>query len=225
MRTTRGGWVRRLAFAMSLGGLAALAIAGATSARGASTTDSPPPKVFVCKYVGKPGVDERLQTGDNPINPSASSIPGWDGENPGNLVGLEFADAQGRSVVIAIDVGQDEPDVSSCPPPTPPPPTDVCPNIDGNQAEVPDGMVKDEQGNCVTPLPPPTDVCPNIDGNQAEVPDGMVEDEQGNCVTPPPPPTDVCPNIDGNQATAPAGIVKDEQGNCVTPPPPRLGRR
>ena len=110
MRTTPGGWVRRLAFAMSLGGLAALAIAGATSARGASTTDSPPPKVFVCKYVGKPGVDERLQTGDNPINPSASSIPGWDGD-PGNLVGLEFADAQGRSVVIAIDVGQDEPDV------------------------------------------------------------------------------------------------------------------
>ena len=105
----------------------------------------------------------------------------------------------------------------------PPPPTDVCPNIDGNQAEVPDGMVKDEQGNCVTPPPPPTDVCPNIDGNQAEVPDGMVEDEQGNCVTPPPPPTDVCPNIDGNQATAPAGTVKDEHGNCVTPPPPPTG--
>ena len=27
--------------------------------------------------------------------------------------------------------------------------TDVCPNIDGNQAEVPDGFVYDEQGNCV----------------------------------------------------------------------------
>ena len=34
---------------------------------------------------------------------------------------------------------------------TPPTPTDVCPNIDGNQAEIPDGLVKDEQGNCVTP--------------------------------------------------------------------------
>ena len=32
-----------------------------------------------------------------------------------------------------------------------PPPTDVCPNIDGNQAAVPDGMVKDDTGNCVTP--------------------------------------------------------------------------
>jgi uncharacterized repeat protein (TIGR01451 family) len=81
-------------------------------------------------------------------------------------------------------------------------------------------MVKDEQGNCVTPPPPPTDVCPNIEGNQATVPAGMVKDEQGNCVTPPPPPTDVCPNIEGSQATVPAGMVKDGQGNCVTPPPP-----
>jgi uncharacterized repeat protein (TIGR01451 family) len=38
---------------------------------------------------------------------------------------------------------------------TPPPPADVCPNIDGNQASIPAGMVKDAQGNCVTPPPPP----------------------------------------------------------------------
>jgi uncharacterized repeat protein (TIGR01451 family) len=38
---------------------------------------------------------------------------------------------------------------------TPPPPTDVCPNIESNQATVPAGMVKDGQGNCVTPPPPP----------------------------------------------------------------------
>ena len=37
----------------------------------------------------------------------------------------------------------------------PPPPVDVCPNIEGNQSEVPDGMVKDEQGNCVTPTAAP----------------------------------------------------------------------
>ena len=67
---------------------------------------------------------------------------------------------------------------------------DVCPNIEGNQSEVPDGMVKDEQGNCVTPTPP-TDACPNLEGNQASVPTGLVKDEHGNCVTPtsPPPPT------------------------------------
>ena len=74
-------------------------------------------------------------------------------------------------------------------------PTDVCPNIDGNQATIPEGMVKDEQGNCVTP-PPPTDVCPNIDGNQATIPEGMVKDEQGNCVTPPPPTTQTTPPTD-----------------------------
>ena len=38
---------------------------------------------------------------------------------------------------------------------TPPPPTDLCPNIDGNQATIPAGTVKDAQGHCVTP-PPPT---------------------------------------------------------------------
>ena len=32
---------------------------------------------------------------------------------------------------------------------------DVCPNIEGGQHSIPDGMVKDEHGNCVTP-PPPT---------------------------------------------------------------------
>lgn len=62
------------------------------------------------------------------------------------------------------------------------PPTDVCPNIDGAQASVPSGMVKDSAGNCVTP---PNDVCPNIEGVQTSVPAGMVKDSAGNCVTPP----------------------------------------
>jgi uncharacterized repeat protein (TIGR01451 family) len=70
----------------------------------------------------------------------------------------------------------------------PPPPTDVCPNIPGNQATIPPGMVKDASGNCVTPPPPPTDVCPNIAGVQETVPPGMVKDASGNCVTPPGPP-------------------------------------
>jgi uncharacterized repeat protein (TIGR01451 family) len=241
MGTIRGGRLRRLAVVMSLGVLAALAIAGATSAR--ATSDDSPKKVFVCKYVGTPGVDERLQTGGNPINVSVNAIP------DGASVGAYFADAQGRSFVLAFDTGQPEPPASSCPPPAP---DDVCPNIDGVQESVPQGMIKDGQGNCVPPPPadvcpnldgvqehvpdgyqlvdgqcvvippPPTDVCPNIDGNQAQIPGGLIKDEQGNCVTPPPPPTDVCPNIDGNQATVPAGMVKDEHGNCVTPPPPTV---
>jgi len=36
-----------------------------------------------------------------------------------------------------------------------PPPPDVCPNLEGNQATIPPGMVKDAQGNCVVPPPPP----------------------------------------------------------------------
>lgn len=80
---------------------------------------------------------------------------------------------------------------NTCPQPPPPPPVDVCPNIEGNQASVPEGMELDEQGNCVPiPPPPPVDVCPNIEGNQASVPEGMELDEQGNCVLIPPPPPD-----------------------------------
>ena len=66
-------------------------------------------KVFVCKYVDTPQVDERLQTGQNPISVSVNAIPDFEG------IGSEFADAHGRSVVIAWDTGQPEPDVSDCP--------------------------------------------------------------------------------------------------------------
>jgi uncharacterized repeat protein (TIGR01451 family) len=44
-----------------------------------------------------------------------------------------------------------------------PPPTDVCPNIEGNQATAPSGMVKDGQGNCVTPPAPTTPTTPPTD--------------------------------------------------------------
>ncbi len=61
----------------------------------------------------------------------------------------------------------------------PPPPVDVCRNIPGDQAKVPDGKIVDAQGNCVTP---PMDVCPNIAGDQGTIPAGLVKDAQGNCV-------------------------------------------
>jgi LPXTG-motif cell wall-anchored protein len=67
-------------------------------------------KVFVCKYVGTPGVDETLQTGQNPISVSVNSI----GVDP-VVIGSYFNDAHGRSYVLAFDTGQDEPDVSQCP--------------------------------------------------------------------------------------------------------------
>lgn len=57
-------------------------------------------KVYVCKYVGKPGLDERLQTGNNPIHVSVNSIKLTPPDTEVS-VGDEFADAQGRSVVVA----------------------------------------------------------------------------------------------------------------------------
>jgi len=77
---------------------------------------STPKKVYVCKYVGTPGVNERLQTGQNPISVSVNSIKNWDGVIPGY-----FADAQGRSYAFAYNEGQAEPDVSACPTPVVPP--------------------------------------------------------------------------------------------------------
>lgn len=87
----------------------------------------PDGKVFVCKYVGTPGDDERLQTGDNPISVSVNAIPIFDKDTmtPDDLVGESFADKQGRSLVIAVDAGQEEPEcpagggVSPTPTPTP----------------------------------------------------------------------------------------------------------
>ena len=102
-------------------------------------------------------------------------------------------------------------------------PTDVCPNIDGDQATVPDGLVVDSEGNCVEPNEPPaTDVCPNIEGDQATIPDGMYVDADGNCVEPQ-EAQDVCPNIDGDQATVPDGMYVDGDGNCVEPAPQEPG--
>ncbi|MFZ2126372.1 MAG: LPXTG cell wall anchor domain-containing protein [Candidatus Microsaccharimonas sp.] len=74
-----------------------------------------PKKVFVCKYVGTPGVDEALQTGQNPISVSVNSIQNWDGIIPGY-----FSDAHDRSYVLEYDEGQEEPDVSECPDPDDP---------------------------------------------------------------------------------------------------------
>ncbi|HSX22701.1 MAG TPA: hypothetical protein VLE97_08025 [Gaiellaceae bacterium] len=82
---------------------------------GVARAGDEPHKVFVCKYVGTPGVDERLQTGDNPIDVDVNSIPSWP-----VAIGSYFADAQGRSYVLAFDVGQPEPSASDCPGGPPP---------------------------------------------------------------------------------------------------------
>jgi uncharacterized membrane protein YgcG len=63
--------------------------------------------------------------------------------------------------------------------------TDVCPNIEGVQAVVPEGMHINNDGNCVnddTNGGGTTDVCPNIDGIQTAIPEGQHLTEDGNCV-------------------------------------------
>ncbi len=72
----------------------------------------PGDKVWVCKYVGTPGVNETLKEGKNPIEVSWNSIPNDNGEVN---VGDRFADAQGNSIVVQIK-GND-PGVEACPAP------------------------------------------------------------------------------------------------------------
>jgi len=109
-------------------------------------------QVWVCKYVGTPGDDERLQTGSNPIRVSGNSA---DKDNDGQVfVGEQFADAQGRSVIVQI--GGDSPGEEACSPtpsptttPTTPPtsPTDGktpgagAPHTGGEGGDVPIGLV------------------------------------------------------------------------------------
>ncbi len=95
---------------------------------------------------------------------------------------------------------------------------DVCPNILGPQALVPDGMIIDEAGNCVTPPPPAIDVCANLPGDQATIPVGYYRDDNGDCHPQPSPPIDVCPNLFGIQSVVPSSLIVDANGNCVAPP-------
>jgi hypothetical protein len=114
----------RFRLAFLVGFVVLLACVTVSVALGTNT----PTKVFVCKYVGTPGVDERLQTGNNPISISINALPAGVG------VGDSFADSQGRSYVIAYDTGQDEPECppgegckENCEEPETPPTTPRCP--------------------------------------------------------------------------------------------------
>jgi hypothetical protein len=80
-------------------------------------------KSYVCKYVGKPGVDERLQTGKNPIWVDNHALLGHDGLVS---VGDEFKDRHVKSVVIVANTPKlnPEPTIDQCPAPQGPPPAD-----------------------------------------------------------------------------------------------------
>jgi uncharacterized repeat protein (TIGR01451 family) len=182
MHFIRDGRLRRLLLTTALVVVAALGITSATSARvdvGSSgsatfalTTND---KVTLCHAAGRDGTTQFVT-----LTISYNAAFGQ--------AGHFYEDGTPRA-------GHEDDYLGPC---TPPPPTDVCPNIEGNQADVPAGMVKNEQGNCVTPTPP-TDVCPNIEGNQADVPTGMIKNEQGNCVTPTTPTTPPPPSVKSDE--------------------------
>ena len=119
--TTTIGMRRRavsLITSVAFAATGALALSSATSA----TADEHNQWVYVCKYVGTPGVDERLQTGQNPILVSVNAIDGPP------IIGAPFQDAQGRSVVIGYGEpggGQEGEPEPVCPPELPPPPTET----------------------------------------------------------------------------------------------------
>lgn len=158
----------------------------------------PDGKVYVCKYVGTPGVDEVLQTGNNPIEVSVSAIATYDPENPlkdeaAELVGDEFSDAQGRSIVIAVSAGPgggqgDEPTIEDCPPPDSAP---TCPEDSELNAGLPIPEGETEATFCFEEEePPPT--CPDDSEINAglPIPDGQTAEEfcnlQGGQVVCPP---------------------------------------
>ena len=207
MRSTHGGRLRRVALLLGLCGLAALAVAGATSARvdddssgSGFVTLEKPDFVTFCHVAGRE---------EDPANTVTLTLP----------YNAVFGHAGHFNEDGTPNAGHEQDHLGPCQ--APPPPTDVCPNIGGNQADVPEGMVKDEQGNCVT-SPPPTDVCPNIDGNQATVPTGLVKNGQGNCVTPPGTPHQVTGTATvtcdlGAQLYRPSGTIDGQTANSVSP--------
>jgi hypothetical protein len=99
-------------------------------------------------------------------------------------------------------------------------PTDVCPNIAGNQAVIPSGYIL-QSGICI--IPDPTtyggsiDLCTNIAGVQATVPAGYTKDTAGLIpgICSQPPTVDVCSNLPGDQVIVPNGYHSLTNGTCV----------
>lgn len=104
--------IAALAVIVGVGALTVNVQADQGGGRGSNhETKSKEKKVWVCKYVGTPGVNERLKSGKNPISTSVNSIEHnqWDGSIPG-----WFSDKHDRSFVLAYDGDNKQPDISNC---------------------------------------------------------------------------------------------------------------
>ena len=143
--TTPMSATRRL-LSISAAAIVAVGLVAVSSPAYAADANS---QVWVCKYVGTPGDDEVLKEGKNPIEVSGNSV---DKDKDGQVfVGDQFADAQGRSVVVQIEGEDPGADICS---PTPPPeisptpsptggttPGTAAPDTGGEGGGVPIGLV------------------------------------------------------------------------------------
>ena len=108
-RTTHAGVPSRAA-ALLVATTFAAAGTWSLGAPSASATPGDPHKVWVCKYVHKPGADEVLKGGKNPIHVDAASLTNDRGVAP--ALGDTFSDGQFLSVVVSLD---DEAPATECP--------------------------------------------------------------------------------------------------------------
>ena len=137
--TTPMSATRRL---LSISAAATIAAVGLVALSAPAYAADANPLVWVCKYVGTPGGDEVLKAGKNPIEVSGNSV---DKDKDGQVfVGDQFADAQGRSVVVQI--GGEDPGADICSPTPPPDPGGTtpgagAPDTGGEGSDVPVGLV------------------------------------------------------------------------------------
>lgn len=117
-----------IAFVILLGGASSVLATNANS-------------VVVCKYVGTPGVDESLQTGQNPIVVDSASLSGFDGTFP-----FAFNDAQGQSIAIRYATSAQDGSITECPGYVPPPTEEPTPSTEPTPTPSPS----------VSPTPTPT---------------------------------------------------------------------
>lgn len=109
-------------------GIVCTVLAGTTVAF-AQSDGTPGPEAdnwYVCKYVGPPGTNESLQTGQNPIFVDENSILAETGGSSVSL-GDTFPDAQGHSLVVAGPFAPPGTDPEPVCPVSPPPPTSPPP--------------------------------------------------------------------------------------------------
>jgi len=145
--TTPMSAARRL---LSISAAATIAVVGLVALSPPAHAADADSQVWVCKYVRTPGDDEVLKEGKNPIEVNGNSV---DKDKNGQVfVGDQFADAQGRSVVVQI--GGEDPGAGICSP-TPQPTTSptaarptggttpgaAAPHTGGEGGDVPVGLV------------------------------------------------------------------------------------